>query len=117
MTTKVVSAGPDDDVREVAKLIVSHGVDHIPIVDRDGRLVGIVTSWDLARALANDKRSLREVMTTRVVVARPHEALDLVVARLEEHRISGMPVVDEAGRVVGIVTSDDIARLWRVRAA
>jgi CBS domain-containing protein len=40
-----------------------------------------------------------------------------VVARLEEHRISGMPVVDEAGRVVGIVTSDDIARLWRVRAA
>jgi len=117
MTTKVVSASPDDDVREVAKLIVSHGVDHVPIVDRDGRLVGIVTSWDLARALANDKRSLREVMTTRVVVARPYEALDLVVARLEEHRISGMPVVDEAGRVVGIVTSDDIARLWRVRAA
>lgn len=117
MTTKVVSARLDDDIKEVAKLIVKHGIDHVPIVNHEGKLVGIVTSWDLARALADDKHSLREVMTTRVVVARPHESLDLVVSRLERHKISGMPVVDEAWRVVGIITSDDIAKMWRARAA
>ncbi len=115
MTTKVVSARPDDDIKEVARLIVSHGIDHVPIVDPDGRLVGIVTSWDLAKALADDKRSLSEVMTTKVVVARPDEALDLVISRLESYRISGMPVVDEAGKVVGVITSDDIARVLRTR--
>jgi len=115
MTTRVVSARPDDDIKEVAKLMVRHGIDHVPIVDDEGRLVGIVTSWDLARALADDKHSLREVMTTRVVVARPHESLDLVVSRLERHKISGMPVVDESWRVVGIITSDDIAKMWRAR--
>ncbi|RLF11612.1 MAG: hypothetical protein DRJ98_03095, partial [Thermoprotei archaeon] len=98
-----------------AKLIVTHGIDHVPIIGPEGKLVGIVTSWDLARAVAQDKKSLKEIMTAKVVTARPDEALDLVIARLQQYRISGMPVVDEEEKLVGIVTSDDIARLLRRR--
>lgn len=115
MTTKVVSAKPEDDIKKVAKLIVTHGIDHVPIIGPEGKLVGIVTSWDLARAVAQDKKSLKEIMTAKVVTARPDEALDLVIARLQQYRISGMPVVDEEEKLVGIVTSDDIARLLRRR--
>ncbi|PCN50599.1 hypothetical protein B6U99_03580 [Candidatus Geothermarchaeota archaeon ex4572_27] len=111
MTARVVSARPTDSLKDVARLIVTYGIDHVPIVDDLGRLIGIVTSWDIAKALALDKERLEEVMTTKVVTARPDEPLDLVVARLQQHRISGMPVVDEAGKLVGMVTSDDIARL------
>ncbi len=115
MTTKVVSARPEDGLKDVAKLIVNYGIDHVPIVDASGRLVGIVTSWDLAKAIALGKEKLEEIMTTRVITARPEEPLDLVVTRLQQHRISGMPVVDGEGKLVGIVTSDDIARLLRGR--
>ncbi|MCX8205019.1 MAG: homocysteine biosynthesis protein [Candidatus Nezhaarchaeota archaeon] len=117
MSTKVVKASPDDDIKTVAKLMVNYGIDHVTIVSREGKLVGIVTSWDLARALANDKRSLREVMTTQVIVARPDESLHVAVSRLEKYGISGMPVVDEDWRVVGIVTSDDVARMWRSKVS
>lgn len=115
MSPRVVKASPDDDVKTVAKLMVSYGTDHVIIVNREGKLVGIVTSWDLAKALANDKRSLGEVMTTQVIVARPEESLHIAVSRLEKHGISGMPVVDEEWRVVGIITSDDVAKMWRAK--
>ena len=115
MTKRVISAKPADDVKTVARLIVEHGVDHIPIVRSDGRLVGIVTSWDLARALAEGKQTLSEVMTTKVIVAKPEEAVDVVARRLLQYKISGMPVVDEEYRVLGIVTTDDLAKLVKGR--
>ncbi len=115
MTREVISAKPTDNVKTVAALIVKHGVDHIPIVAEDGKLVGIVTSWDLARALAEDKRTLNEVMTTKVIVARPEESVDVAARKLLQYKISGMPVVDEEFKVVGIVTTDDLAKLVRGR--
>lgn len=115
MTKQVISAKPTDDVKTVAQLIVKHGVDHVPIVREDGKLVGIVTSWDLARALAEEKQTLQEVMTTKVIVARPEEAVDIVARRLLHYKISGMPVVDEEFKVLGIVTTDDLAKLVRGR--
>ncbi|RLI14776.1 MAG: hypothetical protein DRO43_03170, partial [Candidatus Hecatellales archaeon] len=96
-------------------LIVKHGVDHIPIVRGDGKLLGIVTSWDLAKALAEDKHTLQEVMTSRVIVAKPDEAVDVVARRFLQYKISGMPVVNEELKVLGIVTTDDLAKLVRGR--
>jgi len=115
MTSRVISAKPTDDVKTLASLIVKHGIDHIPIVDAEGKLVGIVTSWDLARALAEDKRTLQEVMTTKVIVAKPDESVDVAARKLLQYKISGMPVVDENFRVVGMVTTDDLAKLVKGR--
>ncbi len=113
MTVKVTTARPSHDIKTIASLIVRNGVDHIPIVDDNDKLVGIVTSWDLARALAEGKRTLVEVMTTKVITARENESGDIVARRLAQHNISGMPVVDDVKRVIGIVTTDDLARLLR----
>ena len=88
-------------------------MDHVPIIDDDNKLVGIVTSWDLAKALAHGKGTLGEVMTTKVITARENESGDVVARRLAQHNISGMPVVDDAKRVIGIVTTDDLAKLLR----
>jgi len=113
MTAKVTTAKPNDDVRTIASLIVRNGVDHVPIVDDDNRLVGIVTSWDLAKALAQGKSKLEEVMTTKVITAQENESGDVVARRLAQRNISGMPVVDDARKVIGIVTTDDLAKLLR----
>jgi len=113
MTVKVTTAKPTHNIKTIASLIVRKGVDHIPIVDDDNKLVGIVTSWDLAKALAEGKNTLDKVMTTKVITARENESEDVVARRLSQHDISGMPVVDDENRVIGIVTTDDLAKLLR----
>ena len=110
MRTRVITANPDDDVKEVAKKLVEKGIDHLPVVDETKTLIGIVTSWDLARALASGKGKLAEIMTKRVITALQNESIDVVARRMAKHNISGLPVVDEANRVIGIVTTDDISK-------
>ena len=110
MRTVVITASPDDDVKSVAKKLVEKGIDHLPVVDENKALVGIVTSWDLARALASGKGRLAEIMTKQVITALRNESVDVVARRMAKHNISGVPVVDEANRVAGIVTTDDISK-------
>ncbi len=110
MRKEVITAKPEDDVRNVAKKLVENGIDHLPVVDGGKKLIGIVTSWDLARAIANEKRKLAEIMTKRVVTASENESIDVVARRMAKHNISGVPVVDGANHVVGIITTDDISR-------
>jgi uncharacterized protein (DUF39 family) len=110
MRREVITAKPDDEVKEAAKKIVAKGIDHLPVIDSEGKLIGIVTSWDLARAIANGKYVLSEIMTRRVITAREEESIDVIARRMARHNISGLPVVDDSRRVSGIITTDDISR-------
>ncbi|NIM45538.1 MAG: CBS domain-containing protein [Nitrososphaeria archaeon] len=110
MTREVVTAKPTEQLKATASLLVKKGIDHLPIVDDDDVLVGIVTSWDLANALASDKQALSEIMTRKVITASEGDTIDIVVRRMAQNNISGVPVVDQGNRVVGILTTDDISR-------
>ncbi|MEM1559585.1 MAG: homocysteine biosynthesis protein [Candidatus Bathyarchaeia archaeon] len=105
----------DEDLRNTARILIERGIDHLPVVDDRGRLIGIVTSWDLARALAYGKMRLEDIMTRHVITATPYEPIHSVVAKMERYNISGLPVVDEENRVLGLVTADDISRRYVVR--
>ncbi|QEF94969.1 homocysteine biosynthesis protein [Methanothermobacter sp. KEPCO-1] len=107
----VIMTHEDDDLREVARKMVDNNINHIPVVDSQGILRGIVTSWDIADAVARGKRSLKDVMTRRVIVARENEPVDVVARRIDKYNISGLPIVDEENRVKGIITAEDISRL------
>jgi len=110
MSRDIITAKPSDDIRDVATKLVSKGIDHLPVVDDEGKLVGIVTSWDLAKAIAHDKRRLNEIMTRKVITAFENESIDVVARRMAQHNISGVPVIDKLNRVIGILTTDDISR-------
>ncbi|MGB9838187.1 homocysteine biosynthesis protein [Methanothermobacter sp.] len=107
----VIMTHEDDDLREVARKMVNNNINHIPVVDSQGILRGIVTSWDIADAVARGKKSLKDVMTRRVIVARENEPVDVVARRIDKYNISGLPIVDEENRVKGIITAEDISRL------
>ncbi|MDI9614262.1 homocysteine biosynthesis protein [Methanothermobacter sp.] len=107
----VIMTHEDDDLREVARKMVDNSINHIPVVDSQGILRGIVTSWDIADAVARGKKSLKDVMTRRVIVARENEPVDVVARRIDKYNISGLPIVDEENRVKGIITAEDISRL------
>ena len=131
MATPVVTVTADERVKRAAGLLASGGFTALPVVDADGRLVGIVSEADLVRGrFPRDPRSLiiaarerpetptaaatvGEVMTTEVITARPGtDVVDLVTTMLAEH-VRSVPVVEslpDGGRVVGIVTRRDLVR-------
>ncbi|WP_456435011.1 homocysteine biosynthesis protein [Methanopyrus sp.] len=115
MTEDVVTASPDESIEDVARKLIEKEINHIPVVDEDGRIVGIVTSWDIAAAVAEGKKRLKDIMTEDVITIELHESVDEALKRMDEHNISCLPVVDKGDRVVGIVTRTDITEALRRR--
>ncbi|ADB58448.1 homocysteine biosynthesis protein [Archaeoglobus profundus] len=110
--TRAITVKPDTSVEEVAKIIIQNNVNHLPVVDDEGRLVGIVTSWDIAKAVAMGKMGkVKDVMTRKVITALPDEPVESAARKMEKHNISALPVVDAKMRVLGLVTSEDLSKL------
>lgn len=111
MTKPAITAGPEDTISHAARLFAEREFNHLPIVDEGGKLLGIVTSWDVAVALGTGKKKLSEIMTRRVITASEDEPVDAAARKLEQHNISGLPVVNAGGLVRGVITSEDISKL------
>jgi homoserine O-acetyltransferase len=111
MVQTVPTISEPTTVEAAAKLLILREVNHLPVLAADGRLAGIVTSWDVAKAVACGLSRLDEIVTRDVVTARAEETIEAATRRMEAHRISALPVVDGDGRVVGLVTSDAISTL------
>jgi len=81
------------------------------VVDGNGTLTGIVTSWDITRALAQGKTALADIVTRRVITAKHDEPLETASKRMAQHNISALPVIDAKRKVLGIVTAEDVSKL------
>ena len=110
MTDTVITVKPDDDVTEVAQLMIERGMSGCPVVDDDSKLVGVITKVQISQLVEKfDKVKVSKLMTkedilqvnpvTRLVKARG----DMLVAGY-----SGMPVTD-GGRVLGLITERMVA--------
>ena len=108
---KAVTCKENEEVRAIAERIVTKSVNHIIVVDDTGILTGIVTSWDVTRAMAQGKQSLTDIMTKRVITTKPDEPLETAAKRMASHNISALPVIDAKRKVLGIVTSEDVSKL------
>jgi uncharacterized protein (DUF39 family)/CBS domain-containing protein len=116
MSRDVVTVREDIHIDEAAKIIVGCSFDHLPVVSADGRLMGIITAWDISKAVANGKVSrIAEIMNRRVYSTHPDEPIELAARTLDTHSISALPVVDRDNKVIGMVTSDHISRLMARR--
>lgn len=107
----VIIAYPTDEISDVAKKLVENSINHLPVVDTEGKLMGIVTSWDIANAIAKGKVELKDVMTKKVVIAREDEPVDVIARRIDKYEISGLPIIDKDNMVKGMITAEDISRL------
>ncbi|MDD4423458.1 MAG: homoserine O-acetyltransferase [Methanocorpusculum parvum] len=96
-------------IREAAELMIGHEINHLPVVLGDGTLSGIVTSWDIAKSVAGNFQNLAEIMTKDVITIQRSDSLRLAASLMEKHAISALPVVDNAGRVLGMLTSETLS--------
>jgi CBS domain-containing protein len=106
-----ITTTPQDNINDVARLMVENNINHLPVVDKEGKLMGIVTSWDIAQAVAKEVSELTQVMTKKVIVAMEDEPVELIARRIDKYEISGVPIVDRDNLVKGMITAEDISRL------
>jgi IMP dehydrogenase len=108
MILNPITLGPDRPLREAAALMSRFRISGVPIVDGQGRLVGIITNRDL-QFERNLDQPIREAMTRdRLVTAPMGTTLDEAERILAQHRIEKLPVVDQDGILKGLITVKDI---------
>jgi CBS domain-containing protein len=110
------TATADETVREAAKRMDARGVGCLVVVDAHGRPVGMVTDRDLVmRALRRrrdpDSTPLAEVMHGEVTRVREGAPLEVAIRRMRSDAVRRIPVVDDSGRLVGILAADDVLQL------
>ncbi|MGB9959282.1 MAG: homocysteine biosynthesis protein [Candidatus Bathyarchaeales archaeon] len=106
-----VTCNEEEKIEAVAKRIINHSVNHVVVVDEFGKLKGIVTSWDITKAVAEGKEKLADIVTRKVITTRMDEPLEAASRKMAQHQISALPVIDHNRKVLGIITSEDIAKL------
>jgi len=111
MTREVVTIGMGSSVEDAARIMMEREITHLPVISLDERLAGIVTAWDVSKAVAMKYNRLEEIMTREVITIRTGESIESAAKRMNEHNISALPVIDEQQRVRGIVTGDGLSRL------
>src|SRR5665647_996978 len=94
-----------------ARRLINKEVNHLPVLSCSGQLVGIVTSWDIAKAVAKNFLWLDEIMSKNVITTTPDESIESAAKKMEEHSISALPVIDENNHLIGLITSDAISSL------
>ena len=132
MTRDVVVVSEDTPLAEVAAAMGEHGISGVPVVDRDGRVTGIISEKDfltgmgvtapqnfmtlVANCLATKgcvalpikKQLARDIMTSPPITVAPATSIKEIAVLFTSRKINRVPVVDGAGKVLGIVTRNDL---------
>jgi len=98
----------DCDIKVVAEKIVRKNINHIVITDRENTLKGIVTSFDITKAIAEDKHDLNDIVTKRVFTTTDNEPISNAARKMKINNISALPVIDDEKKVLGILTSEEL---------
>ena len=110
MITNPVTCSPDDTLREVDQLCGRYRISGVPVVDADGTLVGIVTNRDM-RFVTDDSVKVRDVMTKMPLITAPvGVGKDEALALLQRHKVEKLPLVDDSGRLRGLITVKDFTK-------
>src|SRR5699024_4851687 len=110
MIVDPVTLGEDHTVREARALMEKHKIGGIPIVEDDSKLIGIVTNRDLRFEHYVDKE-LSTIMTKGDLITAPEgTTLEEAEKLLQEHKVEKLPIIDDHGTLVGLITFKDIEK-------
>jgi len=124
MNQNVITVDADDSMLDATKILKEHNIRHLPVLEK-GKLVGVITDRDLKRASPSDATSLeahellylianikvREIMTKNPITVPYNYTIEEAAEILLQAKISGMPVVDKDGDVIGTITQTDLFKV------
>ncbi len=122
MSAPALTITPDTPFQDALKLMHERRIRRLPVVDRNGKLIGIVSERDLLHAAPSPATSLsvwelnyllwkltvKDLMATKVLTVTPDALLQEAATIMLEKKIGGLPVVDQEQHVVGVITETDI---------
>ncbi len=115
MNRPVVAAAPSTTIRDIAIQMLMGGYSGMPITDREGRVVGIVSELDLIRALRADRSldttTAEQIMTREVCTVDVSTPVEDVMEILDTRKFVRVPVTED-GRLVGVVSRPDVLRAF-----
>lgn len=111
----IVTVSPNVAVAEATKLLATHRIGALVVVEGNGMIAGILSERDVVRGLAADgeacmRATVRDLMTANVLTCRESDTLESLMATMTSRRIRHLPVVDDDNKLVGIVTIGDVVK-------
>ena len=120
MTDNPVCCLPNEAVSAAARVMRREDVGAVPVINDEQKrqLIGIVTDRDLAIKVVAESRdpnqtNISDVMTSTIIACLERDDLSSAIKAMEEHQIRRLPVVDDDGRIVGIISQADVATRLR----
>lgn len=112
---EVFSISPDATVNELVRRLHSHRVGALLVQDETGQVVGIVSERDVVRGMATQAgifdAHVTDIMTADVVSITPSTDVAELTRLMTQHRIRHVPVIDDKGRVVGLISIGDVVKI------
>ncbi|GGX98633.1 hypothetical protein GCM10010510_50360 [Streptomyces anandii JCM 4720] len=114
MTPTAVSVRPGTAFKEIARVLDEYDITAVPVVDDRDRPVGVVSEADLLRKQTSGGtgNSAGDLMTSPAVVAEPGWHAVRAARTMEQHKVKRLPVVDDDGRLIGVISRSDLVRLF-----
>ncbi len=127
MTREVIMVDPETRIFDAQELMQANEIRHLPVVDKDEKLVGIVTDRDIRSALPYSyfQKSLdeaekekiaglrvKDIMSSKPISISPTYTIQDALMVIQEAKVGALPVVDEAGKVTGIISVRDLLRAF-----
>jgi CBS domain-containing protein len=122
MTTAVQSCRADENLQRAMQIMWDHDCGVVPVVDRDSRVIGMVTDRDVAVAAYTQGRPLWQIPVSSAMAKQVHgvretDSLDVIEDLMRRVRVRRVPVLDAQGKLTGILSLNDLARHVRRGAA
>jgi CBS domain-containing protein len=135
MTTDVVTVDGSTPYKEIAKTLTAHAISAAPVVDGDGRLIGVVSEADLLRELQSRRPESRsnqrartrataatanDLMSSPPIVVSPTASVAAAARLMDAEGVKRLPVVDAGGSLIGVLSRRDLLRIylrddWEIR--
>jgi acetoin utilization protein AcuB len=127
MTRRVVTVGPEATIFEIQELMSANRIRHVPVVEKDNKLIGIVSDRDLRSALPFryvqegispeekarlQKLQAKDIMTRKVFTISPGYTIQDALLMIQNAKVGALPVVDDEGRLKGILSVRDLLRAF-----
>ncbi len=124
MTKKVIKVAPENTIKDALMKLKKKNISGLPVVNEEGKVVGLVTEADILKFLGGDiidlieknglKKKLNEkvlkVMKKKVITCKENEEIKEVIKKMNKHKINRIVVVNEENKVIGIVAREDILK-------
>lgn len=122
MSTDIMSATENMTIEEALKILVNYKITGLPVVDKSGKMKGVLSEYDILKQLSKDKQLSEKCFQKKITYSKKVDAiketlkLSKIMKEFVDTKYRRLPVINEEGILVGIITRRDLMRVFYYRS-